>query len=123
MVANFTLRIPEYRYYYSELEIKHCNSFKGWTFVSASAWKNSVNAVISSVRMLLTPHALKSQNSIEKIQPRMRYASSDDNSCTTIVSCYSSTNANDETDVITFYKELSSLVLKYKVLITGEDMK
>ena len=47
------------------------------------------------------------------------------NTCTAIVSCYSPTNASEETDFITFYNELSSLIrciLKHKVLIIGGDM-
>ena len=44
---------------------------------------------------------------------------------TTIISCYSSTNASDETDLDTFYNELSSLVHsipKHNILIIGGDM-
>ena len=47
------------------------------------------------------------------------------NPCTTIISCYSPTNASDEMEIITFYNELSSLVqhiLKHNVLIIGGDM-
>ena len=55
----------------------HCEDFQyhdignGWTFVSVSAWKNSINATIGGVGMLIGTWALKSLNSIEKIQPRM----------------------------------------------------
>ena len=93
--------------------------------MSASAWKNSVNATTRSVEMYLSPSALKSLNSIEGIQPRMMYASFNDNSCTTIVSCYSPSNARDEMYITNFYNELSSLVrhiTKYYVLIIGEVM-
>ena len=43
----------------------------------------------------------------------------------TIISCYSPTNVSEETDVITFYNELSTLVRsipKHNVLIIGGDM-
>ena len=40
----------------------------------------------------------------------MMCASFNGNWCTTIISCYSPTNASDETDIITFYNELSFLV-------------
>ena len=53
--------IREYRYYHNELEIKYQVTNNRWNFVSASAWENSVNAVI---RMFLSPSALKSQKSI-----------------------------------------------------------
>ena len=54
----------------------------------------------------------------------MMVASFNNNSSTTII-CYSPTNANDETDLITFSTELSSLVPcipKHNVLIIGGDM-
>ena len=73
--------------------------------VSASAWKNSVNAVTWGVGMLLSSRILKSLNSIEKIQPRIMLATFNGNPSTTIISCYSSTITCDETDVDTFYNE------------------
>ena len=75
--------------------------------------------------MLLSPRALKSRNSMKTIQPRMMVATFNGNSCTTIISYYSPTNASDETDLITFYNELSSLVRsipKHNVLIIGGDL-
>ena len=53
------------------------------------------------------------------------WASFNGKPCKTIVFCYRLTNASDETDIITFYNELSSLVRhipKYGVLTSGEDM-
>ena len=58
--------------------------------------KKYVNALIRGVGMLLCPHALKSLNSIEKIQPRMMVVTFNINPSTTII-CYSPTNASDET--------------------------
>ena len=58
--------IQEYRYHYREVEIKYDNTGNGWMFVSAFAWKNSVNTVIGDVGMLIDPSALTSLNSIEK---------------------------------------------------------
>ena len=58
----------------------------GWTFVSASAWKNSVNAVIGGVGMVIGPRTLKSQNSMEKIQTRMMVATFNGNPSTAIIS-------------------------------------
>ena len=94
-------------------------------FVSASAWKNSVNSVIGGVGMLIGPRALKSFNDIEKIQPRMMVATFNGNPSTTIFSCYSPTNATDETHNDTFYNELSLLVRSipnYNILIIGGDV-
>ena len=47
------------------------------------------------------------------------------NPSATILSCYSPTNFSEETGLITFYKELSSLVRttsKQNVLAIGRDM-
>ena len=98
---------------------------KGWKIVPLCSWKNSVNALIGDVGMLLSPCVLKWLKSIEKIQPRMICASDNENLCTTIVSFNSSSNASDETDIITIYDELSLLVWhipKHNVLIINRDM-
>ena len=112
--------IQQHRYYHSELKINYDPS-NGWTFVSVSAWKNSVNAVIGGVGMLCSPSALKSQNSI---QLQIMYISFNGNPSTTTMFCYSLTNAGNEMNIITFFNELYSLVWhisKHKVLIIGGD--
>ena len=52
-------------------DFKYHDSGNGRTLATASAWKNSVNATIGGIGMLIGPGALKSLNSIEKIQHRM----------------------------------------------------
>ena len=67
----------------------------------------------------------KITNSIEKIQPRMIVATFNGKPSATIISCYSPTNVSEETDLIAFYNDLSSLVrsiLKHNVLVIGGDM-
>ena len=116
--------IQEYRYIHSE-DIKYHDTGNGWTFFSASAWKNSINATIGDVGMLIGPRALKSLNSIEKIQPRIMVATCNSKSSPTIISCYSRTNVSEESDLIVFYNKLSSLVRsipKHNVLVIGGDM-
>ena len=88
-------------------------------------WRNPVYAVIMGIEMLLGPHALKSLNSIEKIQPRIMVATFNGNTGTMIISCHSPTNASDEKDLDAFYNKLSSLVRsisKHNLLIIGGDM-
>ena len=58
--------IQEHRYTHSEV-IKYYDTSNGWTRATASAWKNSINAMIGGVGMLIGLLALKSLNSIEKI--------------------------------------------------------
>ena len=79
-------------------------------FVSTSARKNSVNTAIGGVGMLIGPWALKSLNSIKIIQPRMMVPMFNSNPSTTIIYCFSPTNVSEETNLIAFYNELSSLV-------------
>ena len=79
---------------------------------------------IGGVGMLIGLRTLKSQNSIEKIQPRMMVAIFAGNPSATI-SCYSPTNVSEETDLNAFYYGLSFLVRsipKHNVLIIGGDM-
>ena len=57
--------------------------------------------------MLLSPHAVKSINGIEKIQLKMMVAKFKCNLSTRIICCYSPTKSSDETDLIKFYNELS----------------
>ena len=92
--------------------------------VTVSAWKNSVNASVGGVEMLIGPRALKTLNSIERIQPRMMATTFNGNPKATII-CYSPTNVSEETELVTFYEELSSLVRsipKHNLLVIGGDM-
>ena len=69
--------------------------------------------------------SLKSLNSIERIRPRMMVATFNGNPRATIISCYGPTNVSEETELIVFYDELSSLVCsipKCNVLVIGGDM-
>ena len=115
--------IQEYRYTHSE-DIKYHDTSNGWMLVTASAWKNSINATIGGVGMLIGPQALKSLNSIEKIHPRLMVATFNGNPRATII-CYSPTNICEETEHITFYDDLSSLVCsipKRNVLVISGDI-
>ena len=115
--------IQEYRYTHTE-NIKYHETGNGWTLVTVSAWKNSVNAAVGGVGMLIGPRVLKILNSIERMQPRMMAATFNANPRATII-CYSPTNVSGETELVTFYNELSSLmrsIPKYNMLVIGGDM-
>ena len=116
--------IQEHGYTHTE-DIKYHETGNGWSLVTVSAWKNSVNAAVGGVGLLIGPRALKTLNSIEKIQPRMMAATFNGNPRATIISCYSPTNVSEETELVTFYDELSSLVRsipKHNMLVIGGDM-
>ena len=117
--------IQEHRYFHSDIKLKYHDVGKGWTLISASAWKNSIGASIGGVGILLSPLALKSLNTIEVIEPRIIIANFHGNPITTIISCYSPTNSSDQEDVEKFYQSLSSLVRlvpNHNFLIIGGDM-
>ena len=116
--------IQEHRYTHTE-DIKYHETGNGWSLITVSAWKNSVNAAAGGVGLLIGPRALKTLNSIEKIQPRMMAATFNGNPRATIISCYSRTNVSEETELVTFYDELFSLVCsipKHNMLVIGGDM-
>ena len=116
--------IQEHRYTHTE-DIKYHKTGNGWTLITVSAWKNSVNASVGGVGMLIGPRALKTLNSIERIQPRMMVATFNGNPKATIISCYTPTNVSEETELVTFYEDLSSLVrsiLKHNLRVIGGDM-
>ena len=92
---------------------------------TVSAWENSVNAAVGGEGILIGPRALKTLNSIEKIQPRIMAATFNGNPRATIISCYSPTNVSEETELVAFYDELSSLVRsvpKHNMLVIGGSM-
>ena len=95
-------------------DIIYIQEHRYFQFVSASAWKTSVNAAIRGVGILIGPQALKSLNSIEKIQPRMMVTTFNGNPSATIISCYSPTNVSVETDVIAFSNELPPLFVTFR---------
>ena len=77
------------------------------------------------VGMLIGPITLNTLNSIEIIQPTMMAATINGNSRATIISCYSPTNVSEETELVAFYDELSSLVRsirKRNMQVIGGDM-
>ena len=116
--------IQEHRYTHTE-DIKYHETGNGWSLVTVSAWKNSVNASVGGVGLLIGPRALKTLNIIEKIQPKMMAATFNGNPIATIISCYSATNVSEETALVTFSDELSSLVCsipKHNMLVIGGDM-
>ena len=111
--------IQEHRYTHNE-DIKYHDTGNGWMLATVSAWKNSINATVGGVGILIGPRALKSLNSNERIQPRVMVATFNGNPRATIISCYSPTNVSEETELVAFYDELSSLVhsiLKHNMLV------
>ena len=73
--------------------------------------------------MLIGLHALKSLNSIEKIQPRVMVATFNGNPSTKIISYYRLTTVSDKASLsITSFSPLFVAIPKHSILIIGEDM-
>ena len=84
-----------------------------------------MNSTIGGVGILLSPKALMSLNSFEKISPRIVIVSFSGNPQTTVICCYSPTNVSDEEEVVRFYDELASLtraVPKHNILVVAVDL-
>ena len=116
--------VQEHRYSHSE-DIRYHDTGYGWIQATVSAWKNTVNDMVRGVGILIGPSALKSLNSIEKIQHSMMVATFNGNPRATIISCYSPTNFSKETELIAFYDELCSLVRSipiHNVLVISGDV-
>ena len=96
-----------------------------WTLITSSATKNSGNSTIGGVSLLLSPLAIESLNSVEKISSRIVIASFNGNPALTVIACYSPTNVSDEQHIIDFYDDLPPCVKsvpKHNILIIGSDL-
>ena len=61
------INIQKHRFYHEDIDLRYHEIGSGWTFISVSALKNTGNSTIGGVGVLLSPHANKSLNTIEKI--------------------------------------------------------
>ena len=95
--------IQKHRYFHSDVELKHHDFGKGWIFISAPSWKNSIGATSGLSNMPTPPIAHKALTSIKEIEPRVPIASFNANAKTTVISCYSPTNSSDKDEVTHFY--------------------
>ena len=117
--------VQEHRFYHKDIDLKYHELGNGRTLKSASALKSTGNNTIGGVGMLLSPHATKSLNSIEKVTPQILVATFHSNPEPTLISCYNPTNISDEQEIIYFYDDLSSLVRsvpKHSALIIDGDL-
>ena len=115
--------LQEHRHIHEDLVTKEQTHGK-WKLITCSAWKNSVNASIGGIGMLLSTTAYNALGSVEKISPRIMVATFNGNPQTTVICCYSPTNVSEETETEKFYTDLSAVtrqVPKHNILIIGGD--
>lgn len=117
LTASVTCIQKQQLYHENEI-LKYHEASKGWALITSLTCKNSINATVGGVGMLLSLSALISLISIEKTLPRIMIANFSGNPSTTVILHYSPTNVSKENNILDFYKELSVLarvVLKYNV--------
>ena len=88
---------------------KYHDTHNGWTVVFSIGIKKYVDGAIGGLGYILSPRALKSQKSIERIESRMMWVSFNGNVSTTIDYCNSPNNASEGTDSIMFLTKLSGV--------------
>ena len=111
--------IQEHRDIHYDILIKE-KPYSNWKLITCSTWKNSVNASIGGISLLVNSRAYSSLSNIETISPRIMVATFHGNPNTTIISCYSPTNVSEELEVEQFYMELASLtrhIPKHNMLV------
>ena len=52
------INVQEHRFNHEDIDLKYHELGNGWTFISASALKNTGNSKMGGVEMLLSPHIL-----------------------------------------------------------------
>ena len=104
------ISIQEHRHHHPNLDLQYSKVDK-YQLVTSSAPKNSRNASIGGVGILLSPRACENLIQLESISDRIMVAEFNSNPKLTLIACYSPTNTlGNETEVNEFYKTLKSTV-------------
>ena len=114
--------LQEHRISHSETLLQE-NLFRH-TLVTSWCTKNSINASIVGVGFLLSQKILKCCISIEKINDRIIKIDLEGNPHTSIICCYSPTNASSDQEIQSFYDTLIipvSNFLAHNILFIAGD--
>ena len=84
--------VQEHSHFHDGVRLKHHDTGNGCTLVTSSAYKNTANASIGGIGILMSPNAQKVLNNIKSITPRILFASFNGNLKTTVVCYHSPTN-------------------------------
>ena len=106
--------LQEHKLYHSDDNVKYNSLPNGWNLITSSPEKASNNATIRGIRLVSEPKSIS-----------LMVATFSGNPKVTAISCYSPTNCSEETEVSTFYDQLSQLIKqipKHHILLIGGDM-
>ena len=101
--------LQDHKFYHPDDETQYHKKQLNHQLLTASCWKNQVNASVGGVGFLLSAKAQECLSKIEKVSSRIMVAEFHSNPTTTIVSCYSPTNCSPEDEVDEFYNDLRSV--------------
>ena len=105
--------------------MKHLSLDDNWLLITSSATRNTMNAAIGGVGILVNPQLKLALESIETISERTMIAIFNGNPKCTVISTYSQTNVTSEDTMQEYYSELTTLihqVPKHNVLLLRGDM-
>ena len=87
------LAIQEHRFYHPETDLKYYQAGQ-YQLITSSAWKNSTNAAIGGVGLLLSSRANSNLINVESISPRILLVEFEGNPKTTVICVYSPHNSS-----------------------------
>ena len=99
------IAVQEHRLYHPDTDLQY-QTIDGYTLVTSSCTKNSVNASVVGVGFHLSPRARENLLSIEKTSSRVIILQLEGNPQSTITSYYSPRNNSDKKEVDNFFTTL-----------------
>ena len=107
---NLTLTaIQEHRFYHTDnIRVQELN--KDFTLITASAYKNTINATVGGVGFLINTQYVTAITNITKLSNRIIKIDFAGNPATTVLSCHSPHNKSSDQDIIEFYNNLSDAI-------------
>ena len=103
------IAIQEHRFFHPDDQIKY-QQIDDYQLITASCTKNSSNASIGGVGLLLSPRAMENLAKVEMITPQVVIADFNGNPKTTVISCHSPHNSSSDDDIENFYTTLRSTI-------------
>ena len=103
------ISIQEHRFFHPDTKLEY-HHIEDYQLITASCWKNSVNASIGGVGLLLSPKAMENLSNIDKISSRIIIADFEGNPKSTVIACYSPINNSSDDDINDFYLGLRSVI-------------